>query len=90
MSRILQLEKIGIKDPKFVTVTRAFDFIMSILADNAGNVIVSVFPGKNGWFRTKEKRQLLSEMVLTNRIWMKRSCTNVLGRFSVKNIPTCA
>lgn len=50
MSRILQLEKIGIKDPKFVTVTRAFDFIMSILADNAGNVIVSVFPGKNGWF----------------------------------------
>ena len=50
MSRIMQLEKIGIKDPKFVTVTRAFDFIMSILADNAGNVIVSVFPGKNGWF----------------------------------------
>ena len=42
------------------------------------------------WIRTKEKRQLLSEMVLTNRIWMKRSCTNVLGRFSVKNIPTCA
>ena len=50
MSRIQQLEKIGIKDPKYVTVTRALDFIMSILADIAGKVNISVFLGEEGWF----------------------------------------
>lgn len=50
MSRILQLEAIGLKDPKLVTITMALDFVMSILADNAGEITISVFPGRGGWF----------------------------------------
>ena len=50
MNRIQQLEKIREKDSKLVTIITALDFIMSILSDNGGNVIINVNPGKGGWF----------------------------------------